>query len=725
LKITKTKIHNKDASWFRNTKNDNEIRWSYDGAESGRFPANFIYTGCDEVFEEFAKAGYSKTKPTMIKGHKSNGAVGKEFDSARKNDWSSNRNDDGTPARFFQDINNIEIKNKKRKMDYKLIEGDCLEVLKKLKENSVDSCVTDPPAGISFMGKDWDHDKGGRNNWIKWMTEVMGEVYRVLKPGAHCFVWSLPRQIGWTHRAIEDAGFEIRDIVTHVFGSGFPKSHNISKAIDKLKGEEREVVGNRKLIANEAKQWDGWGSATKPAWEAWILCRKPYENNYINTIQKIIENICQYLLSVNAVELILMLNQAEQKEELDSVQLSVEQKFNILEGLLEKMDTSQLKKVMISFLNIVELWNNILVENLELMNKSITSTESNMITELKILNYYLLENIPEDITKEKILNVGELLSVEIVEKNMNINLNQIEESFVVINALLNTIKKVAILTKEIEIETQKDNFVKEYPASEHWILCRKPLSEKSIAENVLRWGTGGINIDGSRIDNSDMKEPKRANEIQWDKPKHHSGGYTGGKEGAEGINKMQVYNSEGRFPSNLIHDGSEEVMEEFDKAGNRKVGWKKERGGFKNEYVGGELEKRVKQNIQYEDSEGSAARFFYCSKASTSERNEGLDELEDKEIIGRDPGQDERNVPHKKRPTPSKNNHPTVKPIKLMSYLIKMITPPGGIVLDPFLGSGSTGLAAIKSGFKFIGIEKEAEYMEIAKKRMEYNENKE
>ena len=183
-----------------------------------------------------------------------------------------------------------------------LLHGDCLEQLKTLDNNSIDSLVTDPPAGIAFMGKDWDKDKGGRDGWVAWMAEVMVEAKRVMKPGAHGFVWALPRTSHWTATALEDAGFEIRDVVMHVFGSGFPKSHNVSKALDKLagvKGEEyvrpefaarsnkkeqpkTQVISGKKGVYNRpatpaAKQWDGWGTALKPAAEHWVLIRKPLD----------------------------------------------------------------------------------------------------------------------------------------------------------------------------------------------------------------------------------------------------------------------------------------------------------------------------------------------------------------------------------------------------------------------------------------------------------------
>lgn len=179
----------------------------------------------------------------------------------------------------------------------KVFIGDCLEFLKTLEADSVDSLVSDPPAGIAFMNKEWDEDKGGRDEWIAWLTEIMKECLRVLKPGAHGLVWALPRTSHWTATALENAGFEVRDVVTHLFGTGFPKSIDISKAIDKAAGAEREVIGSMEQTnlkggsygskqektvvtfttpsTHEAKQWQGWGTALKPAQEAWILVRKP------------------------------------------------------------------------------------------------------------------------------------------------------------------------------------------------------------------------------------------------------------------------------------------------------------------------------------------------------------------------------------------------------------------------------------------------------------------
>jgi len=182
--------------------------------------------------------------------------------------------------------------------------GDCLAWLRTLESESVDSIVTDPPAGIGFMGAAWDHHKGGRAAWVAWLAEVMRECLRVLKPGGHALVWSLPRTEHWTACAVEDAGFEIRDGVYHLCAQGWPKSLDVSKAIDSAAGAEREVVGRkvygdgheqnsaepvgfhgndpardvRNVTApatDDAKRWQGWGTALKPAVERWVLARKP------------------------------------------------------------------------------------------------------------------------------------------------------------------------------------------------------------------------------------------------------------------------------------------------------------------------------------------------------------------------------------------------------------------------------------------------------------------
>jgi len=380
-----------------------------------------------------------------------------------------------------------------------LLQGDCLEQMKQLPDNSVDSIVTDPPYGISFMAKKWDYDVP--------KVDVWKEAMRVLKHGGHALIACGTRT---QHRMvvnIEDAGFEIRDVVSWIYGSGFPKSLNVSKAIDRAAGAEREVVGSKR----------GPG--------------KP-----------------QFLAADNG-------------------------------GI----------------------------------------------------------NSPD-----RIASAG---------------------------------FEVSITTPATEEAKQWDGWGTALkPACEFFTLCRKPLSEKTVAANVLKWGTGGINIDGCRV-GTDTSRGDRY------KGKPPLGGKSSGKY--QDMPREEVWDVKaGRFPANLIHDGSQQVLELFP-----------------------------------ETNKDSTARFFYCPKASKKDRDEGLEGFEEKQagaMTGKEYRED-RPPNHPMR----KNTHPTVKPTALMQYLCRLITPTGGVVLDPYMGSGSTGKAAVKEGFSFVGCELDEEYYKIAKARIQ------
>ena len=244
--------------------------------------------------------------------------------------------------------------------------------------------------------------------------------------------------------------------------------------------------------------------------------------------------------------------------------------------------------------------------------------------------------------------------------------------------------------KSIEIEITRGNSEWEgwgtalKPAHEPLVLARKPLSEKSIADNVLKWGTGGINIDECRVDgNTENVERKKVVR----KSRDENGVWTNDNSGmkAEGSEYADA-DPRGRFPSNVMHDGSDSIKELFE----------------------------------------DKSRYFYCAKTSKAERNQGLDNFPIKQTQGGGGGignyKDDVNSASGKfgsEKAPSKNTHPTVKPIKLMKYLCRLITPKGGTVLDPFMGSGSTGMAAKEENFEFIGIEKEEQYFNIASARIE------
>jgi len=397
-----------------------------------------------------------------------------------------------------------------------IIQGDALEKLKEIPDNSIDSIVTDPPSSIGFMGMSWDDDKGGRDQWIRWLSSIMTEALRTLKPGGHALVWALPRVSHWTGMALEDAGFEIRDIVHHLFGSGFPKSLNIGKSVEAL-------LTTGKANKNTFHKLEGERREGKVGLDTWASNGGFREEGY-----------------------------CEQKGAFD----------------LEPT-TEEGKK-----------WN----------------------------------------------GWGSSLK----------------------------------------------------PAAEHWILCRKPLSEKTLAENVLKWETGGLNIDECRV--------KGPGAQKWSIPK---GGIFNKSEDNDATMEQ---NPKGRFPANVTHDGSDVIVNEFPEAGN---GWKRNYGeeDYKGEqYKGGTFGGGGYMGDSTYCDSGSAARFFYSPKASKSEKNQYMENL--------------------------KNTHPTVKNLSLMLYLIKLITPKGGIVLDCFAGSGTTLVAADQLNHPYIGIELDTEYCRIAEKRL-------
>jgi len=373
------------------------------------------------------------------------------------------------------------------------------------------------------MGKKWDYDVPS--------VEVWAECLRVLKPGGHLLAFAGTRTQHRMAVRIEDAGFEIRDMIAWVYGSGFPKSLDVSKAIDKAAGAEREVVGdnpnNRPNCAGKqtrsmaapitmqpitapatpaAQQWQGWGTALKPA----------------------------------------------------------------------------------------------------------------------------LEPIT---------------------------------------------------------------------------VARKPLGEKTVAANVLAHGTGAINVDGCRVG-------ANGGTAKGSKPQGNGNGiYGAGLHGACEITQLNA----GRWPANLIHDGSDEVVAGFPATAVSKSGGKAGAIGYHSGGAGAD-------RGGHDDNGGSAARFFYCAKASKKDRDEGLEgfDLKTNDFHRASSGlnQDRPGREGRKQSEGARNHHPTVKPTALMRYLCRLITPPQGIVLDPFMGSGSTGKAAVLEGFQFIGIERDAEYLEIAKARI-------
>jgi site-specific DNA-methyltransferase (adenine-specific) len=234
------------------------------------------------------------------------------------------------------------------------------------------------------------------------------------------------------------------------------------------------------------------------------------------------------------------------------------------------------------------------------------------------------------------------------------------------------------------------------PAWEPITMARKPLACCTVAANVLKYGTGALNVDGCRVGVESTK--RTCNGV---------GQSSSFDMAASGEHRVNGSDS-GRWPANLIHDGSDEVVGLFPQTVG-KIGMVGNTGG--NNRIYGKLGRQEDRQPGTTDT-GSAARFFYCAKASAKDRDEG--------VAGVAGGMSGRRDGSMGSITMRKNTHPTVKPTDLMRYLCRLVTPPGGIVLDPFMGSGSTGKAAILEGFQFIGIEREAEYLAIAEARISH-----
>ncbi len=258
------------------------------------------------------------------------------------------------------------------------------------------------------------------------------------------------------------------------------------------------------------------------------------------------------------------------------------------------------------------------------------------------------------------------------------------------------------------------------PAYEPIVVARKPLIG-TVEKNVLAHGTGALNIDGCRVDiDPEIDDPHLGGKGAWTTTKEMSGDTVTLPGGTVASSPL------GRWPANVIHDGSDEVLAGFPHTKSGTGAVKKASGaGYSPSALGKESRPAGTPNIEYGD-EGSAARFFYCAKASKSDRDEGLDEQPDRVLAMSNQAKAElaRGNMHEgslgvNTAKVRKNNHPTVKPTDLMRYLCRLVTPPGGVVLDPFMGSGSTGKAAMLEGFRFIGCEMKEDYAAIAKARIE------
>jgi DNA modification methylase len=413
--------------------------------------------------------------------------------------------------------------------DWEVIQGDCLDAMPNIPENSIDAIVTDPPYGLAFMGKAWDHAVPG--------PEFFAAMLRVAKPGAHLVAFGGTRLYHRMTVAIEDAGWEVRDSLMWLYGSGFPKSHDVSKAIDKRGGAD---VG-----------WFG------PWFRVW-------------------------------------------REENSITQKQVAALFPSKTGGLTGC-----------------------VANWELGFNVPTPDQFNLIRDTFSLPFESIEEAEREVVGHQ--RQGRL-AVAPGQHN---------------DRSMTTLDVTAPATDDAKRWQGWGTALK--PAWEPIVLARKPL-DGTVAQNHLRHGCGGLNVDGCRVAGDDHAKA-------WDKPvsTNISAGAYVRPESRHTVD-LSAYRPSGRWPANLI----------------------------------------LGEGVT--DAEWS--RFFYCPKASKRDRDEN-------------------------------NTHPTVKPTDLMRYLCRLITPQGGTVLDPFTGSGSTGKAAILEGFNFIGIERDTEYVNIAKARIAEAQTKE
>ena len=678
--------------------------------------------------------------------------------------------------------------------------GDCLDVLRTLPDNSVDAVVTDPPYGLAFMGKRWDYDVPS--------VDVWAECLRVLKPGGHLLAFAGTRTQHRMAVRIEDAGFEIRDMIAWVYGSGFPKSLDVSKAIDAqdaakvrlerrfkftewmrstgltakrinditgtemghrytthptqpsvatrehlealrdyIPGEvpdwveamveertvesenmkRREVLGVQKGAKSgwdadggtkyidraitaahtpEAAQWAGWGTALKPAIEPITVARKPLGTRATNVLKMVESQLRERGVrgeilwkpenasgaakskkttgSGSTAPSERSATSAKTADE--SVTRSAEQQSLKSSERLGTSGLNQIRGVSESFQGCTTSDcanpSSLPMEGSAPAAESVSATFSPLTT----------STAEEPSTASKFMG---RCTPNCAETDSHPD----TESFAgIATGLTGSMETVRI---------NRD--------SEGFFLWPKGLPEfvpgspLTVAENVLRHGTGGLNIDGCRVGDTVETWPATRS-------------YGGGTEYAFTHTSGGVINSQptgaapaGRWPANLIHDGSEEVVGLFPVTTSHGGGQSSFGGTFGN----------GKPAAKTFASSGSAARFFYCAKASKKDRDEGLEHME---AVHRPNGnkwtdQDYRVARGERPPSaesgPRRNVHPTVKPTDLMRYLCRLVTPPGGVVLDPFMGSGSTGKAAALEGFRFIGCECESEYFDIACRRIE------
>ena len=523
---------------------------------------------------------------------------------------------------------------------YKLYDGSMLDMLEVIEPNSIDSVITDPPYELNFMGKGWD------NSGIAFQKETWEKCYQVLKPGGYLLAFGGSRTFHRIACAIEDAGFEIRDTIMYLYGSGFPKSQNIGKQLEKrLEDEKTKQKTKHDLLS---------------MWERDIQKTKSNEKTS---------------------EMVLQSQLQEQ-----SLQKSRETTSNVWgeEPCLERWNNIQKTERELQWCQICEMSKKISINGKERWICNGT------------------QNCNGKTLREMFEQSGSCPSYRPQpEQQFNRELNAIQEQWgtQACREVIENWKKIGTALK---------------PSFEPIIVARKPF-KGSLVDNIIKNGVGGINIDECRVEPTGEDIGRN----------NHINPYSSGR--CMGISSTPAQDSTGRyygrFPANTILTYDET---DFDEVCGMMPDTKST--------VRMSEDKDIKQNTwslgrtgitpRGHNDSGSASRYFYCAKASKKDRDEGLDEFEDGNITDGRKAISDR--PYLRKETPRKNIHPTVKPTELMQYLVRLVSPNGATILDPFNGSGSTGKAVMyenrerNKNYKYIGIELTEEYLPIAKARIEY-----
>ena len=490
----------------------------------------------------------------------------------------------------------------------KIISGCCLDHLPKMDSDSVDSIVTDPPYEIGIVGRNWD------NAGVAYAPGVWIECLRVLKPGGHLVAFGGARTYHRLAVAVEDVGFEIRDCLSWLYGSGFPKSMNVGKALAE-------------------KEWEGWGTNLKPSQELIVLARKPLAEK---TIALNVKKWGTGAINIDGCRI-----PYQGGEESNTV---------------KRVEAARLERERKEWER-PGLWN----------ARDPTSTLGDA-ARIEIRDADRQGRFPANTLHDGSEEATEGFPTVKAEKRPD----QLECEYRWNKMPQDEIRSGGKMTKNDKVPQSASRYFKQADFTEEELKELEGTPTTGIHSNPL------FDADGN---------PR-------------AGALGDSEEGVMGFGRGQnPPDPQGRFPANTLHDGSEEVEEGFPTVSYEPV-------ALKSIPIEGEYARSNSMSGKFPRTKrphektipASASRYFYCAKASRSEREAGLEAEKGQRA----------------------NSHPTVKPLALMRWLCRLITPKGGKVLDPFTGSGTTGIAAHLEGFDFVGIEQDENYARIAEKRIRH-----